>query len=368
MNLRRTLTVLLGAAFLGACSSDSDDPVVPKLDIVWDIPSQGFNTKVNETLLLSPSVKNEGDAPVYQWIEKGVTVATTSTHIFQSSAPGEFTVKFKVQNGAQADSVKFNVTVTPGDNPAPDNAYLSEVFEYAPAPGQFVNTSLGEKDSGKDIIGKEGSLITLGGFGGYIIAGFDHDVSNGSEEDIIIYGNAFEGSSEPGIVFVMQDENGNGKPDDTWYEIKGEAHDDEGVHRDYEITYKRPASATADVPWTDNKGNSGAIKRNGYHEQEYFPKWIEDDSYTLRGTLLPARTKHDDTAGHIINPSYGKGYADNTSGGDRIDISNAIDAEGKAVTLSSIRFIKVQCAVNKDAGNLGEVSTEISGAADLSKF
>ena len=61
--------------------------------------------------------------------------------------------------------------------------------------------------------------VSLGGFGGYIVVGFDHSIDNSGDYDLGILGNSFSGSSEPGIVWVMQDENGNGLPDDTWYEL-----------------------------------------------------------------------------------------------------------------------------------------------------
>jgi hypothetical protein len=48
------------------------------------------------------------------------------------------------------------------------------------------------------------------------------------------------------------------------------------------------------------------------------------------------------------------------------DISNAVDASGNAVNLAGIRFIKIQSAVFQVAGWLNEISTEVSGAADLS--
>ena len=66
------------------------------------------------------------------------------------------------------------------------------------------------------------AYVSLGGFGGYVVVGFDHSIDNKvGEYDFGITGNSFAGSSEPGIVWVMQDENGNGLPDDTWYELKG---------------------------------------------------------------------------------------------------------------------------------------------------
>ena len=65
------------------------------------------------------------------------------------------------------------------------------------------------------------AYVSLGGFGGYIIVGFDHSIVNDGDYNIAITGNAFDGSSEPGIVWVMQDENGDGLPNDTWYELRG---------------------------------------------------------------------------------------------------------------------------------------------------
>ena len=48
-----------------------------------------------------------------------------------------------------------------------------------------------------------------------------------------------------------------------------------------------------------------------------------------------------------------------------MDISNAVDGSGNLANLSKIDFIKVQSGVFQVAGWLNEISTEISGAADL---
>lgn len=65
----------------------------------------------------------------------------------------------------------------------------------------------------------ENTWVSLGGWGGYIVVGFDHSIDNSSSGykggyNFSITGNAFKGSSEPGIVYVMQDTNGNTLPDD----------------------------------------------------------------------------------------------------------------------------------------------------------
>lgn len=83
--------------------------------------------------------------------------------------------------------------------------------------------------------------VSLGSFGGYIIVGFDHSIPNsGNQYDFCVQGNAFDGSSEPGIVWVMQDINGNGLPDDEWYELKGSEAGKEETIQNFEVTYYRP--------------------------------------------------------------------------------------------------------------------------------
>ena len=57
----------------------------------------------------------------------------------------------------------------------------------------------------------------------------------------------------------MQDVNGNGLPDDEWYELKGSETGNGSTIQDYEVTYYRPASAHSNVYWTDNLGNSGLL-------------------------------------------------------------------------------------------------------------
>ena len=110
--------------------------------------------------------------------------------------------------------------------------YISRVWEYCPAPGQFVN-SMPEYEQGDDandmrmkaeeaIADNNQGMISLGGWGGYVVFGFDHMIINvPNAKDLLVLGNAFEGAAEPGIVMVSYDANGNGKPDDEWYELAG---------------------------------------------------------------------------------------------------------------------------------------------------
>ncbi len=253
-----------------------------------------------------------------------------------------------------------------GDDPA--TPYAARVFEYTPAPGQFINDVNEQPIASPEAACawaeerlSEHKYVSLGAFGGYIVAGFDHDVTG----DFIIEGNAFnspQGSSnEPGVVWVMADANKNGLPDDTWVEIHG---CDPGAVSNYSVTYRRPADPGKDVEWTASDGTTGAVKYMPFvHTQDYYyPAWIEADEYTLTGTLLPSRSTYDPETRRWDNPPFEWGYADNVGS----------DADGSTVRfqlpdgLKAIRFVKVQSAVMQNCGPLGEVSTEVCSIADCS--
>lgn len=246
------------------------------------------------------------------------------------------------------------------------NQFVTSLFDYVPAPGQFINMSLGTMEAAKGILKKEG-LVSLGAWGGYIVLGFDHTVINRKDAaDIMIKGNAQSNFAEPGVVWVMKDDNKNGKPDDTWYEIAGSEFGKTGYIRDYEVTYTKPTPANGDVAWKDNKGNSGVVGINAFHTQSYYPDWISTSQYTLKGSLLPSTNVNLSNPGLIVSMPFASGYADNLTAGDAIDISNAIDKDGKTVVLTGIDFIKIQTGIQANLKAVGEISTEISSVSDLS--
>ena len=57
----------------------------------------------------------------------------------------------------------------------------------------------------------------------------------------------------------MQDDNGNGIPDDTWYELRGSETGLASTVSDHAVTYYRPSAAGMPVQWKDNIGNKGEI-------------------------------------------------------------------------------------------------------------
>ncbi len=231
---------------------------------------------------------------------------------------------------------------------------------------------------------KNNSLVCLGGFGGYIVMGFDHTIVNvPGQYNFQVTGNAFNNWAEPGIVQVASDVNGNGLPDDEWYEIAGSEYNSPKTVHNYEITWHRPTAghvATPDeqypyitdknyIKWTDNKGNTGYMEKNSFHSQNYFPNW-KGDKITFKGTMLdPDRIKDQSGAGSFfICPAYEYGYADNWANNDEksgIKLDWAVDANGKPVKLKGIDFIRVHTGMRAQGGWLGEVSTEITGVKDL---
>lgn len=260
---------------------------------------------------------------------------------------------------------------------AASSKFISKVFDYLPAPGQFINESLGSLAGAQRIIGDVNNtgMVSLGGYGGYIVFGFDHSVVNRQGYDLAIYGNPLGPVlqwSEPGIVMVSQDTNGNGLPDDQWYELAGSEYNSPGTIKNYQITYTNP-KATANVNWTDNQGHSGQVELNRFHNHNYYPLFAPNqESITFTGTLLKSTWG---MSGDIyINSAFAWGYSDSWSTGDNyganmynsFDISWAVNSNGQPVNLATIDFVKVYTGQNEKGNTmLGEISTEVRGAADL---
>jgi len=262
-----------------------------------------------------------------------------------------------------------------------NSPYLAAVDEYVPAPGQFVNT-LPQYEEGDDanamaakcteaLANNAGGMVTLGAWGGYITFHFDHPIVNvPGERDLYIRGNAVTGGSEAGIVCVSQDLNGNGLPDDEWYELSGSADTDStAVIYGYELTYQM-TDALQDIPWQDNQGEEGWVWRNAFHVQEYFPAWLTSP-LSFSGTKLPSNAH--DTSGngtYWVLDAFRQGYVDNLPNTDTLansfDIGWAVEPVSRTpVMLRSIDFVRVYTGLNQSAGWLGETSTEICGATDL---
>ena len=369
------------------------------IPFTWDFEKYSYHTVVGRKLLIKPLQSNVEHNVKYEWKVEGNDGITgeDSRFVFVADKAGVYHVNAVAtkSNGDDNISITRSFVVTVYDEKefyrpksASSEAKWNKVYEYTPAPGQFINEL---KTGGFDAshISPEAAVayaeerlnndiwVSLGGFGGYVVVGFDHSITNTRGYDFGVVGNAFDGSSEPGVVWVMQDENGNGFPDDTWYELAGSENGKFETYRDYAVTYYRPTGTGMPVQWTDNYGGSGEIDYlKQFHDQDYYyPLWIGADSYTLTGTRLEARNYDQSGNGtYWVNPHYDWGYVDNFSPTDfnssdmanLFKISNAIDFEGNPVKLNHIDFVKVQCAINAKSGWLGEISTEVCGFYDYS--
>lgn len=314
--------------------------------------------------------------------------------------PGQYRLQLHTDLGEE----EYRITVVQKST-QPTTAYPDRVYDFTPAPGQFVGRypRLEGTETTEEIhadllrILREGDgLISLGGWGGSITFGFDHTVVNvAGKPDLKIEGNAFwstadfhreglkpdtYGSSEPGIVRVAYDANHNGIPDDEWYEIKGSGHADPiteywypfvqraglrtGYTPGYEITYHRPsAEHPHQVLWADNQGDSGVLETT-------YPTWIKGDRITFRGTRLPDNgilLSSGDQSMYLLC-AFDYGYVDNRPNDDTkgyIDLDWAVDQDGNPAHLLGIDFVQVYTGVRQINGILGENSTELSAALDL---
>jgi len=367
--MRKYIFTLLVTATLIACIACSKN----------DSPDDDADTLTVEKMSwvrITPQVTGDEGA-TYSWILDGEVISTDRELLHVFAVPGVYTLHFKVKGRQEVASTTV-VTVT--DKTCTNG--ITRVFEYLPAPGQFINT-LPEATAGDtpetmrqkaEEMLKNKYMISLGGFGGYIIFGFDHTVVNREGNDFVILGNANNTWAEPGVIMVSYDANGNGLPDDEWFEIAGSEYHKPTTIRDYEITWYKPASEPDNpsepnyIRWTDNHGQSGWLSKNSYHTQSYYPLW-KGDSYTLAGTFMEANPYDTSGNGTIwVNPAYDWGYADNWANNNekaQIDIDWAVDKNGTPVRLKGLDFIKVHTGNRAEGGWLGEVSTEISGFTDL---
>ncbi len=130
-------------------------------------------------------------------------------------------------------------------SPAAASDFAAEVVTCVPAPGQYVNQPtynepnavLGPPETaGGTQTPDNGSVLSLGGFGGSVVLRFDHtvidDPGNYLGLDFIVFGNAYWASNdpqrrwgEPAHVEIMRDLDSNGLPGTTpgerWYLIPG---------------------------------------------------------------------------------------------------------------------------------------------------
>ncbi len=292
--------------------------------------------------------------------------------------------------------------------------FVSRVIEFRPAPGQFVNNAqfndparaLGPPVGGGTVQADLSSLVSLGGFGGFITLAFDHPIPNRPATpanphglDMIVFGNAVYVGGNPNrrfaecaVIEVAVDANANELADDTWYLIAGS---------------HLPALTTPTAKvWDADTGDSTYPPTN----PAWIPFWAPPapSTFETQAHALPALL----TVNVLVNPLGTSatnegvwGYADHTptlllgdtdadnvvddasataaafytkpddpmtvglspgsGGGDAIDLSRAVNAStGLSVRLSSIDFVRITTGVDGSISQINELSTEIDAVAE----
>ena len=357
------------------------------------------------TLILHPEFLGERyewhltSSPLASNLSPDTLLSTERDLIFCQADTGTYHIRLNIIDSQNPVTHSFKVVVW--EEQVAYSPYISKVLEYNPAPGQFINTmpvyeegdtyETMRQKAEEAIVGTNKSLISLGAWGGYVTFAFDHSVVNQPDEmDFLIEGNAFltsatqrGGSSEPGIVMVSVDVNQNGQPDDPFYELAGSEYHRPNTLHQYALTYHRtpadhvpeyekksPITDSTYILWTDNQGMSGYVKKNSFHTQDYFPKWLEDSSLTFYGSCLPDNAYDANGDGNYwVLDFYGQGYVDCNPNDsvhlNSFDISWAVTEDGWPISLPCADFVRVYTGMNQECGWIGESSTEISHARDL---
>lgn len=412
-----TSLLILGVG-ITSCNKKDEPYLLKKEDVQIVKSTEEFTANVGQQFKVEvSSVLDEGIS--YAWSLDDKLIAQTKNLEYTFDKIGKYELKLTATQAQLVFNYSLVLNVIPGGVTPPDEsatAYITKVFDFMPAVGQFTN-ELPKYETGDTqqqmnekvlrIIGNnKRGMISLGGFGGYVVVGFDHTILNVvGKRDFRVIANAFYsaaspdsnapegGSCEPGVIMVAYDANKNGVPDDNeWYEIAGSSHidptqelwygkalaagNDVKTYSDYEITYHRPTEepTTADgklqyIRWEDNQGQSGFKVKNAFHNQCYYPLWAADDKITFRGTCLPQNSVDESGQGsYYVLYKFLYGYADNetnTKDESAIDIDWAINNKGQKVNLPGVDFIKIYTGVNQENGWLGECSTEITSIEDL---
>lgn len=297
-----------------------------------------------------------------------------------------------------------------GRSPSP---FASEVIEFAPAPGQFVNAAefsdpfraLGPPAAGGTNLAANDSVVSLGGFGGYIVLGFDEPIEdhplNPFGMDFILFGNAFwigndpqARWAEPAVVEVSRDANANGLPDDPWFLIPG-SHISDLITNRFAVTWDDdtfddtfPPSSSAWIPpgefgeW-DTAGwrlPSSLVDSVGRMLNPLAPS--DEEGVWGYGDLSPTLILGDLTGNNVVDdPSLSPeefytvpddprevGVSPRSGGGDAFDIAWAVHpGTGEPAALKSIDFVRLSTGMHQDAPSplLNELSAEIDAVADV---
>jgi hypothetical protein len=289
------------------------------------------------------------------------TPAQTGTYTVTVNVTGtNYITQETITKTASAQVLCYN----PGDAGIPQGTFLSSGSAGLASRPVLRNYSPGQFTQGGTGLG-----WSLGAVGGYLVWQVeDH------RAEYFIDGNPMEHWSEAGVVWVQEDNNGNGLPDETWYELYGS--DDfnswkSQITRRFAITYVKCPDSTEnvntfaqtvrDVYWADAKGRAGMMRAG------WPVSWgVPGDRVTYTGTLLRDDPARNPWSARYPLDGFDYGYADTYCRQQgrygKFRVTDARRADGSPVTLTNVRFIKVQTGIFMYGGSVGDVSTEVYSA------
>ena len=403
----------------GVPTEQQEASVVPNDSVfAWKFPWTRLHVPANRTVKVKAYMIENDLEGTYTWTLDGAVVAGPYTlaaqgevsYVFDAGtqSQGPHTLLLTMRNDTCEVSQNFTLQVCPSEGTyrraatAGSQSLVNKVYEYMPAPGHQVNGYVIVGDFIHDGATMEEACakalqhfqnqwsVSLGGQGGYLIAGFDHSVENsGGDYDLVIRSNPFSYQSEPGIVWVSQDVNGDGLPNDPWYELAGSEYGTDNETLEYAITYYKPAWAKSATPWLDCFGQTDKVPNMAMWNTHdyYWQDWVGGHPVDVRGrvsstvehTYFGSRLKdtHTYEAGYTMEYPFDWGYADNL-GSDYFKnpdfdesipmgyykICNARTWDGQPANLQYIDFVKVQTGQTGYSPNLGEISTEVYAIFD----
>ncbi len=370
-------------------------PDIPPADstFAWRFPWTEINIARGRIVNITAAIlRNAPDTLTYTWSFDGLdqqVITPTPTMVFIGQE-GSHTISVSTTVCGQSYEQQFTVNVCPPEGtyrrPSTGQAMVNRIYEFIPAPGHQVNGYIivGEAypadctheqacDSVLAHFSRRWS-VSLGSQGGYLVAGFDHSVPVSADDyDLCVRGNPFSYQSEPGIIWVSQDDNGDGLPNDQWFELAGSEYGTSRHRTNYAITYYRPAQPHSATAWRDCDGRTGYVPYMSYWNPSatYWQPWVEGEERTYFGSWLADISSYNLGISDI--PPYDWGYVDNL-GQDFIDgpagkmgyyrVSNARTWDGQPANLKYFDFVKIQTAQIGSTPNLGDISTEIYYISD----
>jgi hypothetical protein len=331
-----------------------------------------YYARPNETLVLSPvrflvgyGRDHKDTGVTYSWSASGGSFSSPA------SASGEFYSVTPTAAGTTTVTVQVTGQSYITGQPVTKTATTDVVCHEGTVPAGAAAWGLGQKllqpGPGQYAVAGSGYGWSLGSFGGYEVWRVNH------KNIYTISGNAFAGWDEPGTVWIQEDRNGNGIPDEMWYELKGsQDYVTNGLNRRYAVTYIDTSVETSTIGskliyFVDARGRAGTWL------SQWHTSWPPRITFT--GTLLGdsgGKVPDEMCSGlwgyvDVSGPSSGHGPAGDIHKPNEFPIHRAIRANGSSVALTDVRFIKVSTAVFTNTSYFNDKSTEIYSADFLGK-